>query len=145
MAAFLEETNPTATNINSFGFSAPTNYGVANAEGGLTIDTSLIQINYPIKNTSTVPIYFNLNIEGIVGTNDIDSGEINVLFRIQDLQQALLTSSIKEQQDQYTQASLGDISVGGALSIDANNLIIYPQESIAIAFSDGDTSVDKYN
>ena len=137
----LRRDQPTDTSINSFGFSAPTNYGVANAEGGLTIDTSLIQSNYPIKNTSTVPIYFNLNIEGIVGTNDIDSGEINVFSDTR-----FTTGSIrfldKRAAGSIYSASLGDISAGGALSIDANNLIIYPQESIAIAFSDGDSDVE---
>lgn len=130
---------PTATNINSFGNSAPTNYGVVNAGGGLTIDTSLIQTEYPIKNTSTVPIYFNLNIDGIIGAADIDSGEINVFSDTR-----FTTSSTyfldKRAAGAIYSASLGDISVGGALSINANNLIIYPQESIAIAFSDGATT-----
>ena len=132
---------PTNTSINSFGKSAPTNYGVVNAGGGLTIDTSLIQVYYPIKNTSTVPIYFNLNIDGIIGAANIDSGEINVFSDTR-----FTTSSTyfldKRAAGAIYSASLGDISVGGALSIDANNLIIYPQESIAIAFSDGDPATE---
>jgi len=135
------KTNTTNTIINSFGGVFGT-YGITGSSGGLIIE-NVSQTAYPFKNVTNVPIYFDFNIEGTVVDNNINSGELYILSN-----QRFTTSSgtlfNKLRAGFIYSASLGDINVASPFSSSAQNLLIYPNESISIIITDSDSTVDKF-
>jgi hypothetical protein len=135
------KTNTTNTVINSFGGTFGI-YGITGSNGGLVIE-NVSQLEYPFKNITNVPIYFDFNIEGIVVNDNINAGELYILSN-----QRFTTSSItlfsKLQAGFIHSASLGDINVASSFSSSVQNLLIYPNESISIVITDSDTATDKF-
>ena len=124
-------------NFNSFKIGSG-DLGVTGSKGGLEVNDTL----YSFKNTTTTPIQFDFSLEGVVADSSIDAGEIQIFS------DRRFTTSSSEFLDKRNagaiySASLGNIPANNPISINAQNLIIYPEESLCITLSDSDSNAEK--
>ena len=127
------------TIINGFGATFGS-YGVTGSDSGIEVQ-EVNQVSFPFTNTSAVPIYFNLNLQGEVSDNALNNGEIEIFSNIR------FTTGSNKYVDKRAagsiySSSLGNVSVGDSISVNAPNLIIYPNESLTIAISDDDSAAE---
>ncbi len=129
-----------STIINSFG-GVFGGLGTTGSDGGIIV-TDVLQTSYPFTNITNTPIYFNLNIEGTIDQNDIDNGILYILSN-----QRFTTSSAvlanKIQAGYVSSVELGNLPNGSPLSVSIKDLIIYPNESLSIVFTDTDLDAEK--